>query len=126
LRSLNTPRSTTIRNSPLRLAPLRAAGVLIGIDDAGAGFSSMSHIVNMEADVIKVDISWCATSTSTRCAVPWWVLSPSLRGRQPKPLVIAEGVELEEERATLITLGWTAAQGYLSDVPRPAPVPPRP
>jgi EAL domain-containing protein (putative c-di-GMP-specific phosphodiesterase class I) len=33
--------------------------------------------------------------------------------------VIAEGVELEEERATLITLGVTAAQGYLFG--RPAP-----
>jgi len=39
--------------------------------------------------------------------------------RQAEALVVAEGVEVEEERATLITLGVTAAQGYLFG--RPAP-----
>jgi len=100
------------------LAPLRAAGVLIGIDDAGAGFSSMSHIVNMEADVIKVDISLVRDIHLNKMRRAM-VGSLTEFARQAEALVIAEGVELEEERATLITLGVTAAQGYLFG--RPAP-----
>jgi EAL domain-containing protein (putative c-di-GMP-specific phosphodiesterase class I)/ActR/RegA family two-component response regulator len=100
------------------LAPLRAAGVLIGVDDAGSGFSSMSHIVNMEADVIKVDISLVRDIHLNKMRRAM-VGALAEFARQAEALVIAEGVELEEERATLITLGVTAAQGYLFG--RPAP-----
>jgi EAL domain-containing protein (putative c-di-GMP-specific phosphodiesterase class I)/DNA-binding NarL/FixJ family response regulator len=100
------------------LAPLRAAGVAIGVDDAGSGFSSMSHIVNMEADVIKVDISLVRDIHVNRMRRAM-VGALAEFARQAEALVIAEGVELEEERATLITLGVTAAQGYLFG--RPAP-----
>ncbi len=100
------------------LVPLRAAGVLIGVDDAGSGFSSMSHIVNMEADVIKVDISLVRDIHLNKMRRAM-VGALAEFARQAEALVIAEGVELEEERATLITLGVTAAQGYLFG--RPAP-----
>jgi EAL domain-containing protein (putative c-di-GMP-specific phosphodiesterase class I) len=100
------------------LAPLRATGVLIGVDDAGSGFSSMSHIVNMEADVIKVDISLVRDIHRNKMRRAM-VGALAEFARQAEALVIAEGVELEEERATLITLGVTAAQGYLFG--RPAP-----
>jgi EAL domain-containing protein (putative c-di-GMP-specific phosphodiesterase class I) len=39
--------------------------------------------------------------------------------RQAGSLVVAEGVEVEEERATLLSLGVTAAQGYLFGRPQP-------
>jgi EAL domain-containing protein (putative c-di-GMP-specific phosphodiesterase class I) len=39
------------------LAPLRRLGVKIAIDDAGAGYSSMCHILNIRPDFIKLDIS---------------------------------------------------------------------
>jgi EAL domain-containing protein (putative c-di-GMP-specific phosphodiesterase class I)/FixJ family two-component response regulator len=100
------------------LAPLRAAGVLIGVDDAGSGFSSMSHIVNMEADVIKVDISLVRDIHLNKMRRAM-VGALAEFARQAEALVIAEGVELEEERATLITLGVTAAQGYLFGRPQP-------
>jgi EAL domain-containing protein (putative c-di-GMP-specific phosphodiesterase class I)/DNA-binding NarL/FixJ family response regulator len=100
------------------LAPLRGAGVLIGVDDAGSGFSSMSHIVNMEADVIKVDISLVRDIHLNKMRRAM-VGALAEFARQAEALVIAEGVELEEERATLLTLGVTAAQGYLFG--RPAP-----
>jgi hypothetical protein len=86
--------------------------VLIGVDDAGSGFSSMSHIVNMEADVIKVDISLVRDIHLNKMRRAM-VGALAEFARQAEALVIAEGVELEEERATLITLGVTAAQGYL-------------
>jgi EAL domain-containing protein (putative c-di-GMP-specific phosphodiesterase class I) len=112
---------TQIANYPALIAalvPLRAAGVLIGVDDAGSGFSSMSHIVNMEADVIKVDISLVRDIHLNKMRRAM-VGALAEFARQAEALVVAEGVEVEEERATLITLGVTAAQGYLFG--RPAP-----
>jgi EAL domain-containing protein (putative c-di-GMP-specific phosphodiesterase class I)/ActR/RegA family two-component response regulator len=100
------------------LAPLRAAGVLIGVDDAGSGFSSMSHIVSMEPDVIKVDISLVRDIHLNKMRR---AMVGALAGfaRQAGSLVVAEGVEVEEERATLLSLGVTAAQGYLFGRPQP-------
>jgi len=99
------------------LAPLRAAGVLIGVDDAGSGFSSMSHIVTMEPDVIKVDISLVRDIHLNRMRRAM-VGALAEFARQAGPLVIAEGVEVEEERSTLLSLGVTAAQGYLFGRPQ--------
>jgi EAL domain-containing protein (putative c-di-GMP-specific phosphodiesterase class I) len=78
----------------------------------------MSHIVNMEADVIKVDISLVRDIHLNKMRRAM-VGALAEFARQAEALVIAEGVELEEERSTLITLGVTAAQGYLFG--RPAP-----
>ena len=39
------------------LAPLRARGMRLAIDDVGAGFSSLRHIVLTAPDVIKLDRS---------------------------------------------------------------------
>src|ERR671920_799855 len=39
------------------LAPFRAAGLRLAIDDVGAGFSSLRHIVLTNPDVIKLDRS---------------------------------------------------------------------
>ena len=100
------------------LAPLRAARVRIGVDDAGSGFSSMSHIVNMEPDVIKVDISLVRDIHLNRMRRAM-VGALAEFARQAGALVIAEGVEAEEERTALLSLGVTAAQGYLLGRPRP-------
>ena len=39
------------------LAPLRKAGLRLAIDDAGAGYASFQHILELEPDIIKLDIS---------------------------------------------------------------------
>jgi len=91
--------------------------VLIGVDDAGSGFSSMSHIVTMEPDVIKVDISLVRDIHLNRMRRAM-VGALAEFARQAGPLVIAEGVEVEEERSTLLSLGVTAAQGYLFGRPQ--------
>ena len=40
-----------------KLAPLRAAGLRLTVDDAGAGFASFRHILQLAPDVIKLDAS---------------------------------------------------------------------
>jgi EAL domain-containing protein (putative c-di-GMP-specific phosphodiesterase class I) len=39
------------------LAPLRALGAAIAIDDVGAGFASLSHILKLAPDIVKLDLS---------------------------------------------------------------------
>jgi EAL domain-containing protein (putative c-di-GMP-specific phosphodiesterase class I)/CheY-like chemotaxis protein len=103
------------------LAPLRSAGVLIGVDDAGSGFSSMSHIVNMEPDVIKLDISLVRDVHLNRIRRSM-VGALAEFARQAGPMVVAEAVEVEEERSTLLSLGVNAGQGYLFGRPAPCPM----
>jgi EAL domain-containing protein (putative c-di-GMP-specific phosphodiesterase class I)/DNA-binding NarL/FixJ family response regulator len=100
------------------LTRLRGAGVLLGVDDAGSGFSSMSHIVNMEPEVIKVDISLVRDIHLNRMRRAM-VGALAEFARQAGSLVVAEGVEVEEERATLLALGISTAQGYLFGRPEP-------
>ena len=39
------------------LAPLRALGATIAIDDVGAGFASLTHILKLAPDIVKLDLS---------------------------------------------------------------------
>src|SRR6476661_6107380 len=39
------------------IAPFRARGLRIAVDDAGAGYASFRHILNLAPDRIKLDIS---------------------------------------------------------------------
>ena len=39
------------------LAPLRAAGARIAVDDTGSGFASLRHILDLHPDIIKIDIA---------------------------------------------------------------------
>lgn len=42
------------------LAPLRAEGLRIAVDDAGSGFASMRHVLHIRPDIIKLDRSLIA------------------------------------------------------------------
>ena len=48
------------------LAPLRERGVKLAVDDVGAGFSSLRHVLVLEPDVIKLDVSLCRGIDSNR------------------------------------------------------------
>lgn len=101
-----------------QLAPLRERGVQLAIDDAGAGYASFQHILELEADLIKLDLSLirdihlqpkkyalakalCTFATATSC------------------VIVAEGVEVIEELRVLEKLGVDRIQGYLTGKPMP-------
>ena len=95
-----------------RLAPLRARGLRVAIDDAGAGYASLHHIVELAPDLIKVDASLVhgvAADRARRVAVSAFVLLALDLGAT----VVAEGVERPADLATLAELGVDAVQGYL-------------
>lgn len=102
----------------IALAPLRRRGVKVAIDDAGAGYSSMSHILNIRPDFIKLDISLTQNINTDR-----WrrALARALIefGQDTDCKIIAEGVETEGEMSTLRELGVHAAQGWLLGRPLP-------
>lgn len=105
------------------LAPFRAAGLRLAIDDVGAGFSSLRHIVVTSPDVLKIDRSLVSgldgdpvRTTLIRSLVH---VAAELQAR-----VVAEGVETAEEADVLRTLGVDYGQGWLFG--RPAVPEPRP
>jgi diguanylate cyclase (GGDEF)-like protein len=104
------------------IASLRRNGIWLMIDDAGAGFSSLQHILGLHPDVIKLDVSLSRDidSDPVRRA-----LAASLVGfaREIGAIIVAEGIETQLELETLQTLGVTHGQGYHLAPPAPGPVP---
>ena len=101
-----------------RLAPLRKRGAKVAIDDAGAGYASLRHILQLMPDIIKLDISLIQDidQDSERQALASALISFS-RCRQYH--LIAEGIERAGELATLQSLGTEWGQGYFFARPEP-------
>lgn len=86
--------------------------VRVAVDDAGAGVANFTHIVELRPDFVKVDASLIhgVDHDLTRQA-----LIAGLRHftEATQGWVIAEGVETEDERQTLLGMDLTIGQGYL-------------
>jgi len=100
------------------LAPLRAAGLRLAIDDVGAGFSSLRHIVVTSPDVIKLDRS-IAAGVATDQVLAALVGSLSTFAHGSGATVVAEGVETADDAAALRTLGVDHGQGWYFGRPGP-------
>jgi EAL domain-containing protein (putative c-di-GMP-specific phosphodiesterase class I) len=102
------------------LDALRRRGVRIAVDDAGAGFSSLRHILELTPDFIKLDIS---IVRSIHEEPAHRALASALVGfaREIGSDLVAEGVETVEEARTLHALGIPLIQGYYAARPGPLP-----
>jgi EAL domain-containing protein (putative c-di-GMP-specific phosphodiesterase class I) len=100
------------------LAPLRAQGLRLAIDDVGAGFSSLRHNVVTSPDVIKIDRSIVA-GLDTDPVLSKLVQSLVEFGHGCRVRVVAEGVETAGEAAALRTLGVDHGQGWHFGRPGP-------
>lgn len=101
-----------------RLSALRARGARLAVDDAGAGFASLRHILRLGPDHIKLDISLTRGIDSSR-AHQTLASAMLMFARETSAELVAEGIETEAELATLRELGVKYGQGYL--LGRPAP-----
>ncbi len=110
------------------LAPLRAGGMRLAIDDVGAGFSSLRHIVLTAPDVIKIDRS-IIDGVSTDPVLRTLVRSLVDFAHGSNASVVAEGVETADDADVLLSLEVDYGQGWLHGRPGPpealAPVPAR-
>lgn len=104
------------------LAPLRARGVRLSIDDAGAGFASMQHILRLRPDFIKLDLVLTRDidTDPTRRALTSALVA---FGHDVGALILAEGIETRSELVALQRLGVAFGQGYHLARPMPLPVP---
>ena len=93
------------------LERLRARGVRIAIDDTGAGFASLRHILRLAPDVIKIDMTLTRRITTDRAerALTRALISFAA---ETGATVVAEGIESEEEIVALSELGVPCGQGY--------------
>lgn len=102
-----------------RLAGLRARGVRVAVDDAGAGYASLRHILRLRPDIIKLDrtLTGGIAHDPVRRALASSLVSFA---RELGGTLVAEGVETSDELAALRRLGIPYAQGY--HLGRPGPL----
>jgi EAL domain-containing protein (putative c-di-GMP-specific phosphodiesterase class I) len=101
------------------LAPLREGGAQLAIDDVGAGFANLRHILRLAPDIVKLDLS--LTQEITRDPARE-ALASSLVGFASGvgAAIAAEGISSDEELHLLRTLGVEYGQGF--HLARPSPL----
>ena len=102
-----------------RLAPLRAAGARVAIDDVGAGYASFQHVLELKPDIIKLDKALTCGLQSDPVKQALVRALVAFAG-EVDALIIGEGVETVEELEALFAQGVTCLQGY--HLARPAPL----
>jgi EAL domain-containing protein (putative c-di-GMP-specific phosphodiesterase class I) len=102
------------------LRGLRSSGARLAIDDAGAGFASLRHILKLEPDLIKLDMSLTRAIDSDRAkrALAAGLISFAA---EIDAAIVAEGIEMEGELEALRSLGAAFGQGYFLAEPGPMP-----
>jgi EAL domain-containing protein (putative c-di-GMP-specific phosphodiesterase class I) len=100
------------------IGELRSNGVRLAVDDAGSGFSSFVHILNLKPDIIKLDIALTRgiDKDPARQALGRALLTFGLEAY--RNTIVAEGIETEGELAMLRSLGCRIGQGFLLGRPR--------
>jgi len=97
---------------------LRTLGVRVSIDDFGVGYSSMSQLLGLAIDELKIDKSFTLALTSDPRAQAI-VRSTIELARALDLTLVVEGIETEEVLRTLQGLDAEVGQGYLFARPLP-------
>ncbi len=105
---------SAFRAAVQRLGP----GVRVAVDDAGAGFASLRHILELHPAFVKLDIGLVAGLDSDK-AKRALVAGMRFFADEVGIRLIAEGVETSAELAALRALDVHLAQGYLTGQPEP-------
>jgi predicted signal transduction protein with EAL and GGDEF domain len=102
----------------LEIDRLRSLGVRVAIDDFGTGFTSLSHLLHLTVDEIKIDRSFVSGSRQGRDSSLVQLVIDI--GHHLGATVVAEGVEDEEQLAELRAAECDQLQGFLIARPIPA------
>lgn len=93
------------------LEPMREAGCRLAVDDAGAGFASFRHILRLNPDIIKLDMTLTRNidnDPARRALAAGLISFASDLGAS----IIAEGIETAAELGALRTLKVGYGQGF--------------
>lgn len=101
------------------LRAIERLGIKLSVDDFGTGYSNLAYLKRLPLAALKIDRSFVrglADDANDR------VLSATIiaLGHQMGLMVVAEGVETEQQRQILLAQGCDLAQGYYFDRPLPA------
>ncbi len=96
----------------------RAAGARVAVDDAGAGYASLRHVLILRPDLVKLDRSLVTGihDDQAKRAVAVGIISSA---RELGAEVVAEGIEVEAELRCVADLGARLGQGYFLGRPSP-------
>ena len=110
------------------ISGLRSSGLRIAVDDAGAGYAGFGHLLDLKPDIIKLDVTLTRgiDRDPARQALGRALLRFGFELYET--IMIAEGIETNEELETLRSLGCPLGQGFVLGRPsrlKPmAPLPP--
>lgn len=98
---------------------LKAIGVRLSLDDFGTGYSSLAYLSRFPIDVVKIDQSFVhdITSNPANAAIAQAMIAMS---HKLGKVVLAEGVETEEQMHYLRRNECDEMQGYFFSKPLPA------
>ena len=101
-----------------KMSALKSHGLTFSLDDFGTGYSSLSYLKRLPLDQLKIDRAFVRDILVdvTSGAIAQTIVSLS---RAMGLSVIAEGVEIDEQRQFLAILGCHSFQGYLFSPPLP-------
>jgi EAL domain-containing protein (putative c-di-GMP-specific phosphodiesterase class I) len=104
-----------VRTALTRLGPR----IRISVADAGAGYASLRHLVDLRPDFLKIDRRW--VSGIHHDAAQQALVAGLLGFARPTgATLIAEGVDTPEDLKVLHQLGVAYGQGFLFGAPLPA------
>lgn len=94
-----------------RLEPYRARGMRLAVDDAGAGYASLKHVLALNPELIKLDnslVRGIAEDSGRRALAAAFAAF----AREIGSIVVAEGIETQPEADVVRELGLAEGQGY--------------
>jgi EAL domain-containing protein (putative c-di-GMP-specific phosphodiesterase class I) len=102
-----------------KLHELKALGLRLAIDDFGTGYSSLSYLQRFPIDILKIAKPFVddVAAGVERSALARAIIGI---GSTLKLTTLAEGIEMAEQRAGLVSLGCELGQGYYFARPLPA------
>lgn len=107
-----TARIPSLERAARNLRALQVMGYCIALDDFGTGEANLSLLVSLPCDELKIDRSFVALAEhSDRARMVIAALCETTRASGMR--LVAEGIESEDDRKTLLDLGCTIGQGYL-------------
>jgi diguanylate cyclase (GGDEF)-like protein len=93
------------------ITALRDYGMRIALDDFGTGFASLSHLLTVPIDVIKIDRCFVEQLDHDQGSAA--IINGVARIAEKLGIdVVAEGVETEEQCKLLLSLGCHVGQGF--------------
>ncbi len=91
---------------------LRAGGIRVALDDFGTGFASLTHLLTVPVDVIKIDKMFVDHLEPD--GVSLTIVEGLIRTAKKMGIkIVAEGIETEEQVGQLRAIGCVLGQGYV-------------